>query len=134
MDPYTVAFGTGFETRVFWGVGDACPDPNSVASVALNEDFGNFTNLGGSNWPNPDETYASGYDVDNYTFQDTIRASTDGTYNPVPTYTSSSSPSDLPHTLKFAAQTWRLGTQTTGNGWPVFTGQIQYFRDHGDSH
>ncbi|MCC7341153.1 MAG: hypothetical protein IT170_08710 [Bryobacterales bacterium] len=129
----TVAWGSdGFETRKFWRVIDACPEQFGVGSVAHREQFGMFSNPGVvSGWPDPETTSASEFNYSQYAFIDHI--SSHGSYNPQPMFTSGQAPFTYNSIIKFAPQSWFVGSQAPGAGLRVFNGEIRYYRDHGDS-
>jgi hypothetical protein len=132
-DPDTRQWNSGYQTWVYWVVADACSPANAVPSVALYETFGAFHNPGViSGWTDPTATGASGYNFDTYTFYDAIGAW--GSYNPTPTFTSQSPPYTYNSIIKYASQSWFVGTQSVNSGRRVFLGTIEYYRDHGDSH
>lgn len=129
----TVPWGSdGFETRKFWRVIDACPEQFGVGSVAFREQFGMFSNPGVvSGWPNPAATSAGNFNYSTFAFIDYISAH--GPYNPQPLFTSGQAPFTYNSTIKYAPQSWFVGSQMTGAGLRVFDGEIRYYRDHGDS-
>jgi len=104
-----------------------------LLGLPLHETFGNFSNPGVvSGWPDPSPTGSSQFNYSAYVFADWIAA--DGpSWNPAPVYTSSGKPYIYNTLLKYAPQTWRVGSQTPGNGTQVHSGNIKYYRDHGYS-
>ena len=132
-DEETLPHDSGYKTREYWSIGDACvPDPNSVPSVAVREEFGQFSNPGVvEGWPDPSITHNPGFNHTTWSFFDSIGAW--GSYDPAPTFTSGSPPYTHNDILKYAPQRWFAGSEDPGAGRQVFSGTIRYYLDHGDS-
>jgi hypothetical protein len=123
----------GYVSRVYWVVADACETPNALLGLPLHGTFGTFSNPGvNSGWPNPDATHAPVFNYNMYTFRDSIGANS-YSYDPFPIFTVGNPPFTYNTVLKYAPQTWRVGSETSPSGTQVFSGTISYYRDHGTS-
>lgn len=129
----TQAWNSGYQTFVYWYVKDECSSPNLVPSVAMNEQFGTFQNPGViAGWTDPSPGNPANFNDGTYEVYDTVGAY-GSTWNPTPTYSQSGPPYTYNTLLKYAPQSWYVGTQTFGYGISVFSGTISYYQDHGNS-
>jgi hypothetical protein len=126
----------GYITNWTLVINDACTPANTVSAMPVNETFPNGISPapGTSGW-NSVNTAPQYWDVGQWTgntFIDGI-----GERCPAPacvpasTWTTGNPPFTYNTVLASGSHYFYAGTTTSGGGWRVYTGTIQYFRDHG---
>lgn len=132
----TLSYYGGYVSQVYWAVADTCTPAQALIGLPLHEGFGTFSNPGVvSGWPDPPPLGAATFNFPSnmYIFFDSIGAAASAGV-PSPVYTSPNPPFTYNTRLKYAPQNWRVGTATLGpGGTQVFSGTIEYYRDHGKS-
>jgi hypothetical protein len=123
----------GYRSFVYWNVGCNC-EYFLVQSVPLHEYFGTFQNPTSNNWGNPTATGNSAFNINADTFADQIAVADNASLNPHPVYTGD--PGSGNTLYKYAPQEHYMGSSTLGttSGLKVYSGWIEYYIDHGNSH
>ncbi|MFB3778247.1 MAG: hypothetical protein ACE141_11570 [Bryobacteraceae bacterium] len=130
----TEQWNGGYRSWVYWAVADSCSPAQAMIGLPFHETFGDFqehpsVTLG---WPDPQAEGAAtfNYPSNMYIFRDGIGAW--GNWIPAPVYTSANPPWQYETVLKWAPQSYRVGTATLGSGGTeVYSGTIKFYQDHG---
>lgn len=130
-------FGYGTEWTI--GLEDACAPPNGIYAVPMNESFSGtpYIASGTTGWDVPNTALMSwsvGAWISEYTFQDAIGYSCEnGSCTPQATWTAANPPFTYNTVLTSQSHQFFSGTTTQSQGWRVYSGTIEYYRDHGDN-
>jgi hypothetical protein len=134
-NPVSMSPSFGYETSWVYVVKDACPAYNVLVTLPRYETFGTFTTPGVINgWtgrPTATSSASFNFPGNPYQFIDYIAAWGPSSWNPAPSWSSSSFPYLGTTLIVTGPQTWSVGSVTSPNGTQVFSGNINYYQDHG---
>ncbi|HEX5430972.1 MAG TPA: hypothetical protein VFW83_03335 [Bryobacteraceae bacterium] len=128
----------GYLTNWTIGVEDACAFPNGVWQIPMSESFSGSgqTASGTSGWSIPNSggvNWDEGDWISQYNFVDTIGVGNCSSCTPPSTWTSYYPPFTYNTRLFWQPHFFQAGTTSPSTGWPVYSGTIEYYQDHGDN-